>query len=95
MPFTGLQARGPPQFRSDDISDPLTRQLLATRRDETEEQRLRREYEERQALKRSREIDEWLKAEKPKDRKKKKVAKVLLVGSYCPFILIIRLEKSG
>lgn len=83
MPFSALHVTGgPPQFRTDDISDPLTRKLIESRRDETEDQRMRREYAEREALKRSKEIDEWLKVSKLKERKKRKIAKVLLVGMW-------------
>ncbi|CCA72834.1 related to guanine nucleotide-binding protein alpha-4 subunit [Serendipita indica DSM 11827] len=78
-----LRTVGPPQFKMNDISDPLTRQLMQEREMETADQAAARERAEREALKRSREIDEWLQKErsdKSKDRKRRKVAKILLVG---------------
>ena len=66
-----------------DVSDPLTRQLMHERGTETTEQTVAREGAEREALKRSKDIDEWLQKErsdKSKDRKRRKLAKILLVG---------------
>jgi hypothetical protein len=86
MPFANSFNRaGPPEFKMNDISDPLTRQYLNMRIGETEEQRVVRERKEREAAETSKKIDEWIakeKATRDRDRKRKKTAKVLLVGMY-------------
>lgn len=74
---------GPPQFKPNDISDPLTRILLSPRQNETDAERIVRERGEREARLRSKQIDESLereRAQKERDRKKKKISKIMLLG---------------
>ena len=78
-----LDRSGPPQFNPVDISDPLTRQMLESRGNETEPERYSRERQEREASRRSKEIDDWIERERLKidqDREKKRISKVLLLG---------------
>jgi predicted nucleotidyltransferase len=76
MPLsTSFHTSGPLQFKND-INDPLTRQLLNPRKNETEVERHTREREEREASKRSQDIDDWIERE----RKKKRTSKIILLG---------------
>jgi hypothetical protein len=77
MPLsTSFHTSGLPQFKPNDLNDPLTRQLLNPRKNETEAERHAREREEREASKRSKDIDDWIEQE----RKKKKTSKIILLG---------------
>lgn len=86
MPLpNAFYSSGPPQFKPNDISDPLTRILLGPRQHENDTERVVRERDDREAIARSKQIDEWLdreRVQKERSRKKKQTSKVMLLGEF-------------